>query len=244
MIGGGPLFRGISGGEKKRVSIGQEMLINPSLLLFDEPTSGLDSTTAQRIVTTIKRLASGGRTLNKLALQTETSDQKQKTVKETLVSAYEKNISTKLKAELCNADSHSYEYTKYAAKNIKSEQWCTTWWYQFTVLLQKGVRERRFKSFNKLNIFQVIGVAFLGGILQNLTFKIELPCSSSSRYFGVSTRYTTRFSHFPKRKECKSRRGLPECTVFHPISWLETLETCHCNCCNGREKGTDAETDE
>ena len=63
MIGGGPLFRGISGGEKKRVSIGQEMLINPSLLLLDEPTSGLDSTTAHRIVTTIKRLASGGRTV-------------------------------------------------------------------------------------------------------------------------------------------------------------------------------------
>lgn len=60
---GGPLFRGISGGEKKRVSIGQEMLINPSLLLLDEPTSGLDSTTAQRIMTTVKRLASGGRTV-------------------------------------------------------------------------------------------------------------------------------------------------------------------------------------
>ena len=60
---GGPLFRGISGGEKKRVSIGQEMLINPSLLLLDEPTSGLDSTTAQRILNTIKRLASGGRTV-------------------------------------------------------------------------------------------------------------------------------------------------------------------------------------
>lgn len=60
---GGPLFRGISGGEKKRVSIGQEMLINPSLLLLDEPTSGLDSTTAQRILTTIKRLAAGGRTV-------------------------------------------------------------------------------------------------------------------------------------------------------------------------------------
>jgi len=60
---GGPLFRGISGGERKRVSIGQEMLINPSLLLLDEPTSGLDSTTAQRIMTTIKRLASGGRTV-------------------------------------------------------------------------------------------------------------------------------------------------------------------------------------
>ncbi|CAK9136959.1 unnamed protein product [Ilex paraguariensis] len=60
---GGPLFRGISGGEKKRVSIGQEMLINPSLLLLDEPTSGLDSTTAQRILTIIKKLASGGRSV-------------------------------------------------------------------------------------------------------------------------------------------------------------------------------------
>ncbi|EPS63929.1 hypothetical protein M569_10851 [Genlisea aurea] len=60
---GGPLLRGISGGEKKRVSIGQEMLINPSLLLLDEPTSGLDSTTAQRIMNTIRGLAGGGRTI-------------------------------------------------------------------------------------------------------------------------------------------------------------------------------------
>ncbi|KAL6001764.1 ABC transporter G member 14 [Asimina triloba] len=58
---GGPLFRGISGGEKKRVSIGQEMLVNPSVLLLDEPTSGLDSTTAQRIVRLVKGLASRGR---------------------------------------------------------------------------------------------------------------------------------------------------------------------------------------
>ncbi|ONK55955.1 uncharacterized protein A4U43_C10F2660 [Asparagus officinalis] len=61
---GGQLFRGVSGGERKRVSIGQEMLVNPSLLLLDEPTSGLDSTTAQRIVTILKRLAEkGGRTV-------------------------------------------------------------------------------------------------------------------------------------------------------------------------------------
>jgi len=61
---GGQLFRGVSGGERKRVSIGQEMLMNPSLLLLDEPTSGLDSTTAQRIVITLKRLAEqGGRTV-------------------------------------------------------------------------------------------------------------------------------------------------------------------------------------
>ncbi|WMV39757.1 hypothetical protein MTR67_033142 [Solanum verrucosum] len=60
---GGPLLRGISGGERKRVSIGQEMLINPSLLFLDEPTSGLDSTTAQKIVSTLWELVNGGRTI-------------------------------------------------------------------------------------------------------------------------------------------------------------------------------------
>ncbi|KAF5940248.1 hypothetical protein HYC85_021415 [Camellia sinensis] len=60
---GGPLFRGVSGGERKRVCIGQEMLVNPSLLLLDEPTSGLDSTTAQRILGTLRGLARGGRTV-------------------------------------------------------------------------------------------------------------------------------------------------------------------------------------
>ncbi|KHN08925.1 ABC transporter G family member 9, partial [Glycine soja] len=60
---GGPLLRGISGGERKRVSIGQEMLINPSLLFLDEPTSGLDSTIAKRIVSTLWELANGGRTV-------------------------------------------------------------------------------------------------------------------------------------------------------------------------------------
>lgn len=60
---GGPFLRGVSGGERKRVSIGQEMLINPSLLLLDEPTSGLDSTTAQKIVSNLWQLARGGRTV-------------------------------------------------------------------------------------------------------------------------------------------------------------------------------------
>ncbi|XP_068645009.1 ABC transporter G family member 9-like [Aristolochia californica] len=60
-IVGGGLVRGVSGGERKRVSIGQEILINPGLIFLDEPTSGLDSTTAQKIVSTLWQMASGGR---------------------------------------------------------------------------------------------------------------------------------------------------------------------------------------
>ncbi|CAN0890189.1 ABC transporter G family member 14 [Linum grandiflorum] len=61
---GGENLRGISGGERKRVSIGQEMLVDPSVLFLDEPTSGLDSTTAQRIVSTVWKLAAkGGKTV-------------------------------------------------------------------------------------------------------------------------------------------------------------------------------------
>ncbi|KAI3909308.1 hypothetical protein MKW98_025950 [Papaver atlanticum] len=57
-IMGGPFIRGVSGGERKRVCIGLEILTNPSLLLLDEPTSGLDSTSAQQVVSMLSVLAS------------------------------------------------------------------------------------------------------------------------------------------------------------------------------------------
>ena len=46
--------KGISGGERKRVCVGMELLLRPKLLFLDEPTSGLDSTTALSLMTLLK----------------------------------------------------------------------------------------------------------------------------------------------------------------------------------------------
>lgn len=54
---GGNLKKGISGGEKKRLNIGFELLSNPQVLFLDEPTSGLDSYTSFVIVKLLRRLA-------------------------------------------------------------------------------------------------------------------------------------------------------------------------------------------
>ena len=55
--------KGCSGGEKRRTSLGVQMLANPSLLFLDEVTTGLDATSAYQLVRTLKMLASKGRTI-------------------------------------------------------------------------------------------------------------------------------------------------------------------------------------
>ncbi|KAJ2080619.1 hypothetical protein H4R24_002940 [Coemansia sp. RSA 988] len=49
--------RGVSGGERKRVSIGTELLTDPRLLFLDEPTSGLDSNSSELVVELVKSIS-------------------------------------------------------------------------------------------------------------------------------------------------------------------------------------------
>ncbi|KAI4296671.1 hypothetical protein L6164_036612 [Bauhinia variegata] len=218
-IMGGPLLKGISGGEWKRVSIGQELLKNPSLLLVDEPTSGLDSSTARKIVLTLCELAQCGRTVvmtihqpsSKLfymfqkvlllsdgkslyfgkgecamnyfssigfvpsiamdpsdflldlanGISSGGTDEDREAIKQALVSAYESNLSHQEKMELQNYRLQCHD----SSEDEKFGEWCTTWWQQVTVLLKRGLKERKYESFSVLRICQVVTSSLLVGAL-------------------------------------------------------------------------------
>lgn len=62
-IVGNAKVRGLSGGERKRLSIACEMISSPPLIFLDEPTSGLDSYQATQVVETLRKLADSGKTV-------------------------------------------------------------------------------------------------------------------------------------------------------------------------------------
>ncbi|KAG4970977.1 hypothetical protein JHK84_037072 [Glycine max] len=218
-IMGGPLLRGVSGGEWKRVSIGQQLLTNPSLLLVDEPTSGLDSTTARRIVLTLCELAKDGRTVimtihqpsSKLfymfqkilllsdgrslyfgkgenvmnyfssigytpsvamnptdflldlanGIYSENLEEDTNATKQVLLSAFESNLASQVKMEL----QISRDSIHHNSEDEIFGQHCTTWWQQFTILLRRGFKERKYEQFSPHKICHVFVLSFFAGSL-------------------------------------------------------------------------------
>ncbi|KAI3673718.1 hypothetical protein L6452_39846 [Arctium lappa] len=266
IIIGGPGLRGVSGGERKRVSIGQEMLINPSLLFLDEPTSGLDSTTAQRIVSILWELARGGRSVvmtihqpssrlfymfRKVLLLSEgnslffgkgsevmdyfhsigfspsvamnpsdflldlangissddSSHADQNAIKQKLALTYKLNLAENLKAQVAEVDDHVND----AVDNNNPERWSTTWLQQVTILLKRGVKERRHDFFSALKIGQVIAVAFLCSLLWWQSDTTHLQDQSGllffySGFWGFFPLFQAIFT-FPQERQilCKER---------------------------------------
>ncbi|KAM3345927.1 hypothetical protein ACQJBY_020448 [Aegilops geniculata] len=62
-IVGDAKVRGISGGEKKRLSLACELIASPSVIFADEPTTGLDAFQAEKVMETLRQLAEDGHTV-------------------------------------------------------------------------------------------------------------------------------------------------------------------------------------
>ncbi|KAG6498409.1 hypothetical protein ZIOFF_046322 [Zingiber officinale] len=236
---GSALVRGISGGERKRVSIGQEMLINPSLLLLDEPTSGLDSTIAARIVSLLWKLTqTGGRTVamtihqpssrlfymfhkvlllsdgnpvyfgkgsdaldyfnrigyspemamnpsdflldlaNGVSANEETLEEKAAT-KQVLVEAYRVHLHPLVSEELTTLSKQFKEQGSEQSTRKMKQEWSTSWWEQFEILLRRSLKERRHEAFSKMHLIQIFVVAIVVGVLwfkssDNITDQVGL----------------------------------------------------------------------
>lgn len=55
-IVGTPLKKGLSGGQKKRLSVASALITDPKILFLDEPTSGLDSASSYEVMNYIKAI--------------------------------------------------------------------------------------------------------------------------------------------------------------------------------------------
>ncbi|GJZ27904.1 ABC transporter G family member 9-like protein, partial [Tanacetum coccineum] len=73
-------------------------------------------------------------------------------VKQKLALAYRCNLAMNLKAEVLEVNDH----VNTILESSKPERWKTTWWKQVTILLRRGVEEKRHEFFSPLKIGQLL----------------------------------------------------------------------------------------
>eukprot|EP00257_Ricinus_communis_P028358 XP_025015772.1 ABC transporter G family member 25 [Ricinus communis] len=230
-IVGNSFIRGVSGGERKRVSIGHEMLINPSLLILDEPTSGLDSTAAHRLVLTLESLAQKGKTIvtsmhqpssrvyqmfssvlvlsegrcvyfgkgsdamayfesvgfspsfpmnpadflldlaNGVCQIDGASERDKPNIKQSLIASYNSMLAPRVRTACMETTLTPAKETILTGSHSSKENRCcniagfAAWFNQFSILLQRSLKERKHETFNALRVFQVIAAALLAGLM-------------------------------------------------------------------------------
>ncbi|KAJ7518867.1 hypothetical protein O6H91_20G012500 [Diphasiastrum complanatum] len=230
---GGRFLRGISGGERKRVCIGHEILINPSLLLLDEPTSGLDSTIALKVIQSIQSIAQvitfpvlyqqslsimsatlffvilGLSLLNAMdyffsiglspAMAMNPAPDFLLDVANgnldavSIPPALDISKATKtIKNEIAGGNLARKEFLQYLVAKfnlgtvmqennkqlesvffkeelkeaiLEKQEWSTSWWQQFYVLLIRGLAERRHEDLGSHRMFQVTAMSIIVGLL-------------------------------------------------------------------------------
>jgi ABC-type multidrug transport system ATPase subunit len=66
---GTPIRKGISGGQKRRLSVASQLVTAPKILFLDEPTSGLDSAASWEVISFVKEVAKRNKVSQRLPVQ-------------------------------------------------------------------------------------------------------------------------------------------------------------------------------